>query len=689
MKSVVLAEKPSVGKELARVLGCKNGGKGFLEGPKYIVTWAMGHLVELADPDAYDTKYKSWRLEDLPMLPGQMKYKVIRKTNRQFNIVKLQLKRKDVNNLIIATDAGREGELVARLIMKLSGWHGSFQRLWISSQTDSAIKDGFNNLKPGENYDNLFKAAECRGEADWLIGLNITRALSCKHDVRLSAGRVQTPTINLIIQREKEIKNFIPKKYWTVDVNLGKFSAQWISKSGNIRLFSEKEGGILREKLLAGDARVSLLTKIRKSVPPPLAYNLTSLQRDANSRLGFSAKKTLSALQVLYERYKIATYPRTDSSYITDDMVPTLKNRLKSMMETTLKNKAVSLLSTEIKPGKRFVDNKKVTDHHAIIPTGEKIQMERLEHDENRLMTLIMERFLEVLSPPEIREIITVKIDLNGENLSAKNSVQIESGWRGISVIRRSSEDDGGIFSGRLPELEKGELLEVKSVELITGLTKPPARYTEGTLLASMENPGRYLDDPVLKKIISKGGLGTVATRADIIEKIISKGYILREGKELQPTSRGIELMEIVPAELRSPALTAVWEQRFTNISEGKETPTEFLREIRIKASELISNVKSSSKKYEPREKTGKSCPMCGKLLIPGKDRRGNKIFVCHSLSCGYEETNQRQGDLPHRAGRREKAMNRRLISEFSDSSSTTSSFGDLIRASQEKKNRK
>ncbi len=569
----------------------------------------MGHLVELADPDAYDAKYKSWRLEDLPMLPGQMKYKVIRKTNKQFNTVKMQIKRKDVNNLIIATDAGREGELVARLIMKLSGWHGSFQRLWISSQTDSAIKDGFNNLKPGMNYDNLFKAAECRGEADWVIGLNITRALSCKHDVRLSAGRVQTPTINLIIQREKEIKKFIPKKFWTVDVDFGNFSAQWISKSGNTRLFNEKEGESLRVKLLAGEACVSLLTKTKKSVSPPLAYNLTSLQRDANSRLGFSAKKTLSTLQVLYERYKIATYPRTDSSYITDDMVPTLKNRLKSMLDTSLISKAASLLSSDIKPGKRFVDNKKVTDHHAIIPTGEKIRMEQLNHDENRLMTIIMERFIEVLSPPEIRETTTVKIDLSGELLIAKNSVQIVSGWRGVTVIRRSSEDDDNIYSGKLPDLEKGQLLKVKSVELLSGLTKPPSKYTEGTLLAAMENPGKFIDDPVLKKIISKGGLGTVATRADIIEKIISKGYILREGKELQPTSRGIELMEIVPAELRSPALTAVWEDRFTNISEGKETPSEFLKEIRKKASELVSEVKSSTKKYEPREKKRKSMP--------------------------------------------------------------------------------
>ncbi|MCK5197592.1 MAG: DNA topoisomerase III, partial [Spirochaetales bacterium] len=532
-------------------------------------------------------------------------------------------------------------------------------------------------------------AAECRGEADWVIGLNITRALSCKHDVRLSAGRVQTPTINLIIQREKEIKDFIPKKFWTVDINFENFTAQWNAKSGNTRLFSEKEGEALRAKLLSGEAKVSLVTRTRKSVPPPLAYNLTSLQRDANSRLGFSAKKTLSTLQVLYERYKIATYPRTDSSYITDDMVPTLKNRLKSMLETQFKSKISSLISTEIKPGKRFVDNKKVTDHHAIIPTGEKVHMERLEHDENRLMTLIMERFIEVLSPPEIRENITVKIDLSGEHLVAKNSVQIVSGWRGVTVIRRPSEDDSNIYSGKLPVLEKGQLLKVKSVGLISGLTKPPSKYTEGTLLAAMENPGKYIDDPVLKKIISKGGLGTVATRADIIEKIISKGYILREGKELQPTSRGLELMEIVPAELRSPAFTAVWEERFTNISEGKENPAEFLREIRKRAADLVREVKSSSKKYEPREKTGKACPMCGKMLIPGKDRRGNKIFICHSLSCGYEEDSQTRGDLPHRAGRREKAMNKRIISEYSDNSSTTSSFADLIRASQERKNGK
>lgn len=307
MKTIVLAEKPSVGKDIGRVLQCNKKTKGFWEGNDYIVTWAMGHLVELADPGEYDERYKTWALDYLPMLPERMKHKVIRRTSHQFRIIKDLFKRKDTNHLIVATDAGREGELVARWIMRLGGWKGPFSRLWISSQTDAAVRSGFDNLKQGREYDNLFHAAESRAEADWIVGLNVTRALTCKYDARLSAGRVQTPTLAMIIDREREIEGFTPEAYWTISADFGPFTGRWRGPSGATRLKDVNRARAIVEKVKGSDAIVTEASRKQKSEPPPLAYDLTSLQRDANSRLGFPAKKTLNTLQALYERYKIAT----------------------------------------------------------------------------------------------------------------------------------------------------------------------------------------------------------------------------------------------------------------------------------------------------------------------------------------------------------------------------------------------
>ncbi len=688
MKSLVLAEKPSVGRDLAKVLGCKQGGKGYLEGVSYVVTWAMGHLVELADPGAYEARYKSWKLEDLPMMPDSMKFKVIRKTSRQFNLIKTLLKRKDINNIIIATDAGREGELVARLIMKLASWHGPFQRLWISSQTNQAVQEGFNNLKDGKTYDNLFKAALSRAEADWIVGLNVTRAMSCRYDVRLSAGRVQSPTINLIALREKEIKDFIPKKYWNVKADFGTFHALWQGKTGRTRIFNKTEALKIKELITGGEGRITELKISKKTVPPPLAYDLTSLQRDANTRLGFSAKKTLSTLQVLYERHKITTYPRTDSKYITRDMVPTLALRLRSLKNTSFRKPAEKLLEHPIQPGKRLVDDKKVTDHHAILPTGEPVIVERLDSDEKKLMNLIMERFVEILSPPVIKESSSVKIDIAGELFTARGERILEKGWSGVKGYRTENSEDEDILIQSKNFPEKGKTIVVKSIEVKEGLTKPPARYTEGTLLGVMENPSKFINDESLKKSISRGGLGTPATRADIIEKIISNNYIERHGKELVPTPRGLELLDLVPAELKSPALTASWELRLSMIEEGKQDPSIFLKGIRKKTAHLVEEIKNSTKKYTPKESAGKKCPVCGRSMVYGKNKRGRKIYICYALSCGYEESAEEQFDLSRHPGKKERVMNRKLISKYSDKSGTTSSFADLIQASRERRKR-
>jgi DNA topoisomerase-3 len=372
MKSIVLAEKPSVGRELAQVLGCRKKAKGYSEGDAYIVTWAMGHLVELADPQVYDERYKRWSLHYLPMLPERMKHRVIPRTAHQFRTIQSLFRRKDVNNLIIATDAGREGELVARWIMRLGGWKGPYQRLWISSQTESAIREGFRTVKDGRGYDNLFHAAECRSEADWIIGLNISRALSCKYDARLSAGRVQTPTLALIVAREEEINSFKPESYWQVYADFGSFTGVWRSSGAVTRIKDEKRAREIAARVQGKEGRIVRVEAKDKREPPPLAYDLTALQREANSRLGFSAQKTLSTLQGLYERHKLVTYPRTDSRYISKDIVPTLTDRLRGVLASRYRPVVQRLLGSEIKTGGRFVNDAKVSDHHALLPTEQR-----------------------------------------------------------------------------------------------------------------------------------------------------------------------------------------------------------------------------------------------------------------------------------------------------------------------------
>ena len=639
-KILVLAEKPSVGRDLAKVLGCNQNGNGCITGPKYIVTWALGHLVTLADPEAYGERYKTWSLDTLPMLPGKMELVVIRETAKQFGIVKSLLKKEEVDELVIATDSGREGELVARWIIMKAGFSKPVKRLWISSQTDRAIKEGFVNLKPGREYDNLYKSAECRAEADWLIGLNVTRALTCKHNAQLSAGRVQTPTLAMVVDREDEIKRFVPKDFWTINANVNGFTLTWQDRtSGQTRIFSKEQADGIAAGVKGQTGEVTEVKKEGREEPPPLAYDLTELQRDANRRYGYSAKQTLGIMQKLYETHKLVTYPRTDSRHITDDLVSTLPERLKSIAVGPYAEAARALLRSGIKTTKRLVDNSKVTDHHAIIPTEQYVNLGDLSSEERNVFDLIVKRFIAVLSPAFEYEQTTVKVGVKGELFTAKGRIIRSKGWKAVYEGQKSIEDEEDDQQEQsLPELKKGDKLRFEAVRAVNGKTKPPARYTEATLLTAMEHPGKFIENEALREAMDKtGGLGTPATRADIIEKLFGSFYMERRGKEIHPTSKGMQLVDMVPADLKSPGLTAKWEEKLTMISRGKVNPAEFVNEMKAYASKLVSNVIASSDVFKHDNLTREKCPECGKYLLEVNGKKG-KMLVCQDRECGYRK---------------------------------------------------
>ena len=632
-KILVLAEKPSVGRELAKVLNCTQGGNGYLMGQKYIVTWALGHLVTLAGPEDYDVKYKAWKMEDLPMLPKDLKLVVIKETAKQYKIVRELLKKSDVDELVIATDAGREGELVARWIIQKSGFKKPIKRLWISSQTEKAIKDGFASLKPGRDYENLFWAAQSRAEADWLIGLNVTRALTCKYNAQLSAGRVQTPTLALIVDRENEIKRFIPKDYWTVNGKVNNFNVHWSSKNGEARTFDKKKAEDIALKVNNQMGIVTELNKSSKKELPPLAYDLTELQRDANRKFGFSAKQTLNIMQKLYETHKILSYPRTDSRHITTDIVATLLDRLKSIAIGPYEKAARSIIKGRIHTTNRLVDNSKVSDHHAIIPTEQHVDLSSLNKEERSIYDLVIKRFLEVLSPAFEYEQTTVVIDVKGERFSAKGKIVKSKGWKEISSSEGSADKDQS-----LPPINKGEAVKLTLVKSVNEKTKPPARYNEATLLTAMEHPGKNIQDESLREALDNtSGLGTSATRADVIEKLFNIFYMERRGKDIFPTSKGIQLIGLVPEELKSPELTAKWEKQLQLISKGKANSMNFVKDMREYAVKLVKNVVASSEIYKHDNATRMKCPECSKYLLEVNGKRG-KMLVCPDRECGYRK---------------------------------------------------
>lgn len=641
-KMLVLAEKPSVARDIARVLKCQKKGNGFMECEKYVVTWALGHLVTLADPEEYDKAYKEWRMEYLPMMPSELKLSVIRQSAKQYNVVKEQMYRKDIREIVIATDAGREGELVARWIIEKAHVKKPIKRLWISSVTDKAIKDGFMNLKDGRLYENLYQSAEARAEADWLVGINATRALTCKYNAQLSCGRVQTPTVAIIAARENEIKNFKPKKYYGITASVKGFKLIWQDKkSKSTQTFNKDLCDSILEKLKGRNAEVIEVNKLLKKKYAPLLYDLTELQRDANKIFGYSAKETLSIMQRLYETHKILTYPRTDSRYITTDVVDTIKDRVKACSTGPYSKMGQQILKKPITGSRRFVDNSKVGDHHAIIPTEEVPVLSSLNDGERKIYDLVVKRFFSVLYPPFEYEETTIKAKIGEEFFIARGKIVSKEGWKGIYQNILDDEDEKGDIKDQiLPGIAKGDILKVTGIAEIAGTTKPPAPFNEATLLSAMENPVKYMDssDKNLIKIIGEtGGLGTVATRADIIEKLFNTFLLEKRGNDIFVTSKGKQLLNLVPEELKSPMLTAEWEQKLKHISEGTLKRESFIGEMKKYTEDIISKIKSSEKTFRHDNITGNRCPVCGKLMLEVNGKHG-KMLICQDRKCGYRK---------------------------------------------------
>ncbi len=641
-KSVVIAEKPSVARDIARVLKYDKKGNGYLEGSKYIVTWALGHLVTLADPESYDVKYKKWNLEDLPMLPERLKLTVIKQTGKQFNAVKSQLLRKDVNEIIVATDAGREGELVARWIIDKVRINKPIKRLWISSVTDKAIKDGFANLKPGKAYDNLYASAVARSEADWYIGLNATRALTTRFNAQLNCGRVQTPTVAMIASREDEIKNFKAQTYYGIEAQTtNQLKLTWQDANGNSRSFNkEKIDGIVKG-LDKHNATVMEIDKKQKKSFSPGLYDLTELQRDANKKFGYSAKETLNIMQKLYEQHKVLTYPRTDSRYISSDIVGTLPERLKACGVGEYRPLAHKVLQKPIKANKSFVDDSKVSDHHAIIPTEGYVNFSAFTDKERKIYDLVVKRFLAVLFPAFEYEQLTLRTKVGNETFIARGKTILHAGWKEVYENRFEDDDvTDDVKEQLLPRIEKGDTLTVKLIMQTSGQTKAPARFNEATLLSAMENPTKYMDTQnkqLADTLKSTGGLGTVATRADIIDKLFNSFLIEKRGKDIHITSKGRQLLDLVPEELKSPTLTGEWEQKLEAIAKGKLKKEVFISEMKNYTKEIVSEIKSSDKKYKHDNISTKSCPDCGKPMLEVNGKKG-KMLVCQDRECGHRK---------------------------------------------------
>ena len=657
MKHLVIAEKPSVARDIARVLGCSKKNNSYIEGKDYVVTWALGHLVTLADPEEYGEQYKTWRLDTLPMLPGRWKLVVIKQTSRQYHAVKEQIFRKDISDIIIATDAGREGELVARWILEKAGNRKPLKRLWISSVTDKAIREGFSHLRPGKDYENLYHAAVARAEADWEVGINATRALTCKYNAQLSCGRVQTPTLAMIAAREEEIKKFVPKPYYGLKAVVKWIPFTWADAKTNSGRTFDKSRIEAIYKNAESKIRITEVKKKAKKTYSPALYDLTALQKEASQRYGYPAKETLNIMQRLYENHKVLTYPRTDSRYLTTDMTGTLKERLKACAVGPYRKAASRLSMQEIKADKSFVNNAKVSDHHAIIPTEQFVQLEHMSNDERKIYDLVIRRFLAVLSPACEYEEISLTGMIGNETFRAKGSQILKTGWREIydadwkDLEDEDVPDNGGTTgsaspaAATWPDIREGSELPVTSLSITEGKTKPPAYFTEGTLIAAMENPARYMqhkDQTLARTLGETGGLGTVATRADIIEKLFGSFLMEKKGAEIHITSKGKQLLSLVPPDLKSPELTAQWELRLKSISQGRESQDKFMAEIEDYTKSLISQIKNAEGTFRHDNLTRHKCPQCGRLMLEVNGKHG-KMLVCQDRECGYRETISRR----------------------------------------------
>lgn len=645
MKSLVIAEKPSVARDIARVLHCGKNQNGVLEGTDYVVTWALGHLVTLADPEDYDAKYKEWKLEDLPMMPDPFKLSVIKQTGKQYRTVKTQLFRSDIKEVIIATDAGREGELVARLILKQAGSKKPIRRLWISSVTDKAIRDGFRNLKNGEAYNHLYDAALCRAEADWLVGINATRALTCKYNAQLSCGRVQTPTLAIIAERERQIREFVPESYYGITARAKEVPVVFTwqdQKSRSFRSFDQERVKELVKKLKdSGQGQIAEVKRTPRKTYAPQLYDLTELQREANRRYQYSAKETLNIMQRLYENHKVLTYPRTDSRYLSSDIVPSLRERLEACAVGPYKKPAGALRNQKITAKPSFVDDKKVSDHHAIIPTEQFVQLDHMTVDERKIYDLVVRRFLAVLYPPFEYEQTDLVLEVAGERLAAKGKIVKNSGWKAVYEEQDEDTEETELKEQVLPDIRQGSVLTGLVITMTEGKTKPPAPFNEATLLSAMENPVAYMEsrDKSLAKVLGEtGGLGTVATRADIIEKLFSGFLLEKRGKDIFLTSKAKQLLSLVPEDLKKPELTGEWEIKLSRMAKGELKRQVFMKDIRNYSETLIKEIKTGGGQFRHDNLTNTKCPVCGKRMLAVKGKK-SELLVCQDRECGHRET--------------------------------------------------
>jgi len=638
-KILVVAEKPSVGRDIAKVLGAQSRGNRCLMNSEYIVTWAFGHLVSLASPEEIDDKYKKWSLDQLPILPEKMKLRLSANQGAvmQFEVIKKWMISDEVDEIICATDAGREGELIFRWIYEFAGSDKPIQRLWISSMTDEAIKEGFANIKPGSEYELLFHSARSRACADWIVGMNASRAFTLTYERLLSVGRVQSPTLAIMVARELERINFIPEEYYELWAVYPGFKACWYDPDAkeNISRIAKKDFEKFTKlaELLAGKtAVVSDIERKRETRKPPQLYDLTSLQRDANYSFGFSAARTLQYAQALYEKRKLITYPRTDSKYLSGDMYPLLKSRLGKLNKEPFAEYAQEAIESERNIFGRVINDAFVTDHHAIIPTGRSVP-KSLDENERKLYNLIVRRFIGIFLEDQVIERVRVITDIEKEKFESKGSIIIEPGWSKVNEKVKKRKATNG--EQKLPKLEIGDERLVKKAEVKKKETKPPARYSDATLLSAMEHAGRLIEDDELREKMKESGLGTPATRAAIIERLIQVRYIQRRGRTLAPTEKGIALVSVLPEELKSPETTGKWEKALQDIRAGEEKAEDFMEGIKKMTREII--IKSMDKKEvdfpeetprpdpdKPREILGK-CPSCKE----GDILENSKAFYC------------------------------------------------------------
>lgn len=605
MKKLILAEKPSVARDIGRILNANEKKKNYLEGKNYVITWALGHLLGLKMPEDLNKKWEKWQLETLPILPKFIGTKPLPKTRSQLKTIESLVKRKDINEIVIATDAGREGELVARWILQYVHANKKVTRLWISSQTDKAVKQGFKELKPSEKYDNLYESALARATADWLVGLNVTRALTVKYQDNLSAGRVQTPTLALVRRQEEKIEKFMPQKYYRIALRLGNQTAYM--KQKNIYAIKERDEAEKKKRHLdnfKGQIR-NINSKVKREAAP-LLYDLTELQREANKRYGYSAKKTLSLVQSLYEIHKVVSYPRTDSRYLSNDIKSTLMERLQairkydSRAEESIKNKAKVIL-------KKVFNDSKVTDHHALIPTEQVPNYSKFSADEQKIYNLIVSRFLGIFAQPYTVEELRVVVTFDKDEFIFVGKKVLDYGWK-----NKDASEEVALNLKKDTIVSPNFTVEEK-------LTTPPSPLTEAGLLAQME----------------KFGLGTPATRAEIIEKLVKSELMERTGHALRVTPKGKQLLNLVNKELVSPKLTAKWEKQLEDIAHGKMKSQKFIGDIKNDTKRLVSEVKNSKEDYKDFSLTKKRCPECNSFLKVRKTRDG-EIYVCSNPECNY-----------------------------------------------------